>query len=178
MKSVLQFLLFSGVIFLASCTKNNDELPAKADRENAEEKLTVTSIPWPRTSLKRVSVFLQGAQMVPAISTPAKGTLALNLFSNKYVGYRLTVTNLEPGDYATGAILYQGEPGNNGTPVFSLSFFSWENGVNKNLLLTDDQFNTLSYLLTPPVLPLIPNCYFVVTTFNHPAGLIRGKVIL
>lgn len=180
MKKLLMFIMLPSILLVASCSKEKEELTAKTDQIEAEQKVALppSPIPWPRTSLKRVSVFLQGLQMVPAIRTSTKGTLTLNLYTNKYVGYKLALTNLEPGDFATSAVLYQGVPGTNGTPVYVLHFYPGENGVNKNLLLTNDEFNTLTYLLTPPVLPLIPNTYFVVTTYNHPAGLLRGKIIL
>lgn len=185
MKNLLIFIVLAGTFLLASCSKEKDFLAPKADQNEAEQKISTlstpipsTPIPWPRTSLKRIQVFLQGAQMVPAIRTSTKGSLSLNLFNNKYVGYRLTLTNLEPGDFATSAVLYQGIPGTNGSAVFPLFFGPFDNGVNKGLLLSDDQFNTLTFLLNPAILPTIPNTYFVVTTKNYPGGIIRGKVNL
>jgi CHRD domain len=180
-KNLSTFLLIGcATIILASCTKEKEELALKNNQETSGLIAAVPEpkIPWPYTSIKRVSLVLQGAQMVPRLHIPTLGKLVVNLLSNKYVAYRLTTTDLEPGDFVTSAILYEGNPGVNGTPVAALPFYPWDNGVTKNLLLTDDQFNALNFLLTPPVIPTLPNSYFIITTNNHPGGLLRGQVIL
>jgi len=174
-KFIPLFLLFGFSVLIFSCTKDKEVLTAKDNQEEAEMKIAAA---FPRVLIKKVQVQLRGSQMVPAVQTKTLGSMVLQLWDNKVGNYKLTLFNLPPGEFATAAILYEGEPGENGTPVAFLPFGPTDNGIKKSLLFTDDQYNTLTYLLSPPILPLLPNSYFVITTNLHPAGLLRGAVQL
>ncbi len=168
-RSTLLFLCFTVLIF--SCTKDKDVFVQKEGQENVEMLAKAPSV-------KSILVPVRGSQMVPAINTKTLGSVWFDLRTNKTVSYKATLFKLRPGEFATSAILYQGEPGETGVPVYSVPFLPGDNGVKKYLKLTDDQYDALVFLLSPPILPLLPNSYFVVTTNLNPTGLLRGAVQL
>lgn len=168
------FTVFCLSVFLFSCTKDKDVLVPKESQDEIESKTAVVGKPW--ESIKRIMVPVRGNQMVPAVQTRVVGNIVFNLRYGMYVNYRLTLYNLPAGEFATSAILFQGDPGTNGTPVYTVPFGPGDNAVTKQMNLTVPQFNLLNYLLSPYVTP--PSSYFVITTNLRPAGLLRGVVVL
>lgn len=173
------FLLICITMLFLSCTKDKDVLIPKENDEmdlNGVELSSTTAVPF--YPIKRILVPVRGNQMVPSIDTKTYGNIVFELRANKTVMYKLNLYRLVPGNFATSAILFQGAPGQNGTPIVSVPFVPGDNGFKKYLPLTDDQFNALLLLLSPPILPLLPNSYFVITTSLNPTGLLRGAVQL
>jgi hypothetical protein len=110
--------------------------------------------------------FLNGAQIVPADSTPAIGLASFELHKDyMYLQIRAQVTGLS-GPITT-AQLHYGAPGINGPEVANLDSF-----INGNTIVAEIPDTLFIYDL------LAGNIYINVNTAANPIGEIRGQILL
>jgi hypothetical protein len=110
---------------------------------------------------------LDGSQETPPVATPARGLALLNLTSHDNIMSIHVVTSGLSGSI-TGAHLHRAVPGESGPVVLDLMSLVNGNTINGSIRLPDSIFHDLD----------TGNLYVNIHTAEHPAGEIRGQVLL
>ncbi len=112
---------------------------------------------------------LDGAQVVPSVSSNANGVSSFMLNKNRdSLTINLSMTGLSGP--AVNVSLYQGNEGFNGTSLINLTSF-----LNGNKLTTDLTGTNVTAIISKL---MSDNLYLLVTTAANPNGEIRGQVKL
>lgn len=159
-------IAFAGasMLFAVSCSKSVNE-PTNADSEIQAQSHGSDEAGEDRIVFTQV-VRLEGSQEVPAVMTETKGIAILRVSASKILYSKIIIQKLADGDALRFAHVHEAPFGVNGPVRITLAANAADFGINKEIPLTDAQYNLL----------LSGTAYVNAHSNFYPGGIVRGQI--